>query len=238
MVPGAFTTVTPCRAASPDRGCTNPAYPAGSASAIPVGTRARSPGASSTSTAVTRSAPASPGWAYAGSGRSGSRRCTSTSSSLSGTAPKATFPDRAPGGPGHRLTAVADPAEYDERLTVPWWWWLVGAGIAGILAVEVHLAAPDLPVPAAYALTAALVAAALFALGRVRITVAAGQLRVADARLPLRFVAEVAPLDPAGKRTLLGPKGDPADPTPYWLVSTRRPVALAAALQAARARSS
>jgi len=155
----------------------------------------------------------------------------------------------------HRLPAVAEPPGYEERLTVPWWWWPISAGIAGILAVEVHLAARGLPVPAAYAATAAVVAAALLALGRVRITVRQGELLVADARLPLRVVAEVAPLDAAGKRTLLGPQGDPAafvvqrawapgavylrlddaaDPTPYWLVSTRRPAALAAALNAAR----
>src|SRR5687768_9814125 len=48
---------------------------------MPVGTRARSPGARVTSTAVTRSAPASPGWAYAGSGSSGSSRRTATSRS-------------------------------------------------------------------------------------------------------------------------------------------------------------
>ena len=72
MVPGALTMDSPCRAASPERGWTSATYPSGSASAMPVGTSARSPGASVTSTVVTRSAPASPGWAYAGSGRSGS----------------------------------------------------------------------------------------------------------------------------------------------------------------------
>ena len=44
MVPGVFTIDSPCRAASPERGCTSATYPSGSASAIPVGTRARSPG--------------------------------------------------------------------------------------------------------------------------------------------------------------------------------------------------
>ncbi len=44
IVPGALTSVTPCRAASPDLGCTNAAKPSGSAIAIPVGTTARSPG--------------------------------------------------------------------------------------------------------------------------------------------------------------------------------------------------
>src|SRR5690242_1607747 len=78
-VPGAFTSVTPCLAARPERGCTNAAYPSGRAIAIPVRTRARSPGPSSTSSAAVRSAPASPGWAYDGSGTPGSRRWISTS---------------------------------------------------------------------------------------------------------------------------------------------------------------
>jgi len=150
---------------------------------------------------------------------------------------------------------VADPAEYDERLTVPLWWWLVGAVVAGVLAMEVHLALRQQPVLVAVLPAAAVVAGLLLAAGRTRVTVRAGQLRVAGARLTLDVVAEVAPLDAAGKRILLGPKGDPAafvvqrawapgavylrlddpaDPTPYWLVSTRRPAALAAALQAAR----
>src|SRR6266568_8794781 len=78
-VPGAFTSVTPCLAARPERGCTNAAYPSGSAIASPVRTSARSPGCSSMSSVVVRSAPASPGWAYDGSGTPGSRRLISTS---------------------------------------------------------------------------------------------------------------------------------------------------------------
>src|ERR1700729_337679 len=83
-VPGAFTSVTPCFAARPERGCTNAAYPSGSAMASPVRTSARSPGASSTSSAAVRSAPASPGWAYDGSGTPGSSRLISTSGSERG----------------------------------------------------------------------------------------------------------------------------------------------------------
>src|SRR5436190_13700546 len=50
------------------------------ASATPVGIAARPPRAAIvTSSRATRSAPASPGWAYAGSGRSGSSRTTGTS---------------------------------------------------------------------------------------------------------------------------------------------------------------
>jgi hypothetical protein len=145
---------------------------------------------------------------------------------------------------------------YDERLRVPLWWWAIGAGIAAILTVEIHLADRDWPGWVGALPAAAVVAAGLMALGRIRITVRDGQLRVADAALPLRYVSEVAPLDAAGKRTLLGPAGDPAafvvqrawapgavylrlddpdDPTPYWLVSTRHPERLAEAVLAGQA---
>ncbi len=55
--------------------------PRASASAIPVGTKARSPGPSVRSTAETKSAPASPGCAYAGIGSPASSRDSITSSS-------------------------------------------------------------------------------------------------------------------------------------------------------------
>src|SRR5690606_38480465 len=60
MVPGALSTVTPARRASPERGRTCPSWPAGMASASPVGTAARSPGArrSGSSMAADRSMPA------------------------------------------------------------------------------------------------------------------------------------------------------------------------------------
>jgi hypothetical protein len=153
---------------------------------------------------------------------------------------------------------VEDPPEYDERLTVPVWWWLPGAGAAAVLAIELHLAAPSVPLLAVVLPVAALLVGLLLALGRTRVTVRSGELQVAGARLPLRLVSEVAPLDAAGRRVLLGPAGDPAafvvhrawapgavylrldDPagvTPYWLVSTQRPAKLADAVQAARLRS-
>jgi hypothetical protein len=99
-------------------------------------------------------------------------------------------------------------------------------------------------------------AGALWRLGRLRVAVEDGELRVDDARLPVRFVGGVTVLGAPEKRILLGTaahpyafvvqrpwiKGavqvhlnDPADPTPYWVVSSRRPAALAATLLAARA---
>lgn len=98
-------------------------------------------------------------------------------------------------------------------------------------------------------------AVGLWWFGRLRVAVAGGsgepELIVDDARLPLRYVADAIPLDAAGQRELLGPaaeplafvvrrpwiKGavqvvldDPADPTPYWLISAPDPERLAAAL--------
>lgn len=146
-------------------------------------------------------------------------------------------------------------ARYTERLDLPWWLWLGGFAVAGLLAAEVWLGASGVRawLPFVLLLPACLVS--LLWLGRIRVTVDDGELRVDDARLPARFVAEVIPLDAAGRREVLGVGADPlafviqrpwipgavqvvlddpADPTPFWVVSTRRPVRLAEALLAAR----
>lgn len=96
---------------------------------------------------------------------------------------------------------------------------------------------------------------ALWWLGRIRVAVADGELCVDDARLPVRFVADAIALDAAGRREVLGVGADPlafvvqrpwiagavqvvlddpADPTPFWVVSSRHPVQLAAAILTAR----
>lgn len=90
--------------------------------------------------------------------------------------------------------------------------------------------------------------------GRIRVAVEDGEFRVDDARLPIRFISQVGVLSAQAKRDALGPRADPyafvvqrpwlreavlvmlddpADPTPYWVVSSRRPASLAAVLQAA-----
>ncbi|EWM65232.1 hypothetical protein MCBG_02365 [Micromonospora sp. M42] len=97
--------------------------------------------------------------------------------------------------------------------------------------------------------------AALWWLGRIRVEVRDGERRVDDAHLPVRYVADVVPLDAAGRREVLGVGSDPLafvvqrpwidgavqvvlddpeDPTPFWVVSTRHPVQLAVAVLAAR----
>jgi hypothetical protein len=144
---------------------------------------------------------------------------------------------------------------YSERLSVPWWSWPLLLGVAALLAAEVGLGAPGLRTWVPYAVLLPLTAVGLWWAGRIRVAVSGGELRVDDARLPARFVADAIPLDAAGKRELLGvgadPLGfvvqrpwlsgavqvlldDPADPTPYWVVSSRHPDRLAAALLSAR----
>lgn len=152
-----------------------------------------------------------------------------------------------------------DPS-YDERLRVPWFWWPPALAVVGMLAAQLGLgiAMIEAWLPAAVLLPAA--AVALWWLGRLRVAVvdhggAEAELIVDDARLPLRFVADAIPLDASAQRELLGPaadplafmvrrpwiKGalqvvldDPADPTPYWLISVRDPERLAAALTEGR----
>lgn len=127
--------------------------------------------------------------------------------------------------------------------------------MAALLAVEIWMGAPGVRAWLPFAVLLPATVAGLAWLGRIRIAVRDCELRVDDARLPVRFVADVVPLDAAGRREVLGVGADPlafvvqrpwvpgavqvvlddpADPTPFWVVSTRRPVELAEALLAAR----
>lgn len=144
---------------------------------------------------------------------------------------------------------------YAERLVLPWWLWLPALGLAGLLAAEVHLGAGGARAWVPYAVLLPLTALGLWWLGRIRVAVTDGELRVDDARLPVRYIGQVVALDAAGKREILGPSAhplafvvqrpwvpgvvqvvldDPADPTPYWIVSSRRPERLAAVLRTAQ----
>jgi len=89
------------------------------------------------------------------------------------------------------------------------------------------------------------------ALGRTRVQVVDGELRVGRAVLPLRHVGRADVVERRGKQAALGPEldpsafvlhrgwvgrlvrvevTDPADPTPYWVFSVRDPDGLISAL--------
>lgn len=168
--------------------------------------------------------------------------------------------DRPRGPAGRSLTRV--DSGYDERLTVPWFWWPPALAVVGMIAAQLGVGVAVLPpwLPAAVLLPATV--AALWWWGRLRVWVTedhgGGELRVDDARLPLRHVADAIPVDAAGQRELLGPAADPlafvvrrpwireavqvvlddpADPTPYWLISAPAPERLTAMLTGAGPRA-
>lgn len=144
---------------------------------------------------------------------------------------------------------------YRERLAVPVSWWLLLGGLtASVWVVYHHAYGPSVSIPVGLGL-AALGAVLLLAYGALTIRVDDAGFRVGRAVLPLSAVGDVAAfsgpdaraarghdLDPRAFTALRGyvdgvvraRVADPADPTPYWVVSTRRPERLVAVLEAAR----
>ncbi|HET8560912.1 MAG TPA: DUF3093 domain-containing protein [Marmoricola sp.] len=145
---------------------------------------------------------------------------------------------------------------YSERLHVPLRWWVQATMFLATFWIAFIVAMPAwLAWTAAGALAAATYALFLW-VGSVRVAVADGELRAGSAHIPVRLLGTPQPLDeeetrrvhgvgadaraflltrPYVKRSVLVPVEDPADPTPYWLVSTRHPGSLATALTAATA---
>lgn len=153
--------------------------------------------------------------------------------------------------PGERSTTKLGHAvqPHTERLLVPWWWWPIGLALGAFLATEIGFGVPGVRTWLAYVLVIPLTLGALWWWGRIQIQVSTTELAVDDARITLEFIAAARPLHGAQRRGALGPElhpaafvvqrpwidgvvqialDDPADPTPYWLVSSRDPDALAA----------
>jgi hypothetical protein len=150
---------------------------------------------------------------------------------------------------------VQGVSSYSERLTVPWWAWPAGFAAASFCAAELAMGFLPLRVPLTFIVACALAAAGLIGLSRIRVSVRDGEFLVDDARLPVEFISTVEVIDAEARRDLLGVDAeplafvilrswvrggvridldDPDDPTPYWFVSSRRPVELAEALRQAR----
>jgi len=144
---------------------------------------------------------------------------------------------------------------YVERLHVPVLWWLLAIPTALSLGGYFYEAGLTDPWPPLIMLgLGALFTVALISLGRARLVISDGCLRAGGAVLPLASVSEVVPLDERQSARLRGPKGDPAaylysrpylkrhvylaleDPrVPYWMIGTRHPAELAAAIEMCRA---
>ena len=141
---------------------------------------------------------------------------------------------------------------YDERLAAPPLWWVGGLAVSLMLAAGVHAGGSGARAVVPYVLLPLVVLGVLAYTSRGRVRVQDGVLHVPGARIPLTHVGGVTPLDREGTRRVRGPLAeprayvatrpwlpasvqvqveDPEDDTPYWLVGTRDPQALAAALQ-------
>ena len=146
-------------------------------------------------------------------------------------------------------------ASYEERLTPPIAWWLVGAGFVTTVWWIFVIATPQWLAWLAAAVAFALVVGLLGHYGSARLAVADGELRAGRAHVPLTLCGAVEPLDRDQTRRAGGaeadaraylllrpyiatavrvPIDDPQDPVPYWLLSTRQPERLAAAVRAGR----
>jgi hypothetical protein len=150
---------------------------------------------------------------------------------------------------------ASDPgAGYAERLAVPLRWWALATMFLASLLLAFLVA---LPAWVAFAATAALTlgtVALLVGYGSATVVVDAGRLSAGRARIPVSVLARPEALGAEATRRALGPEADarayllvrpyvresvrvavvdPGDPTPYWLLSSRHPRRLAAAIEEA-----
>ncbi|MCV7363794.1 DUF3093 domain-containing protein [Mycolicibacterium neworleansense] len=153
--------------------------------------------------------------------------------------------------------ATTQSVQYRERLWVPWWWSLPAAVLAGVIAFEIGLAAPAIPAWLPYVLLFGVAGAVLMWFSKtelkvVRLSSGVTELYVGDAHLPTSVISRSAEVPRSAKSAALGRQLDPAayvvhrawvgpmvlvvlddpdDPTPYWLVSSRHPDRVLAALR-------
>jgi hypothetical protein len=153
---------------------------------------------------------------------------------------------------------VPEGSDYAERLTVPLRWWVQATMLLATLWLAFAVAIP-LWAASLSAGGLLLVVYGLFAwVGSARLAVHDGVLEAGAARIEVRHLGGCHALQAEETRRVLGVQADaraflvtrpylkrsvkvvladPADPTPYWLLSTRHPRRLAAALMAAGERS-
>ncbi len=141
--------------------------------------------------------------------------------------------------------------EYAERLTVPLRWWVQGTMLVATLWLAVVVALPALAATAVTVVALGLLVLGFMSYGAARVAVEDGWFRAGRARIAMQHLGAVEALDAEATRRTAGVDADaraylllrpyvaravrveisdPADPTPYWLVSSRHPDTLASAL--------
>lgn len=144
---------------------------------------------------------------------------------------------------------------YRERLHIPWWWGVIGFLFVASIAVVVFFSMDTVPALAVSLLSLVGVGLFLVAYSRTLIAVENGAVRAGRNHLEAAYIGGAEALCGDAARRALGPESDsraflftrpfvrdvvrievadPADPHPHWLVSTRRPQELAAAVEALR----
>lgn len=162
------------------------------------------------------------------------------------------------GHAGGIILGVSDTARttYHERLRVPLRWWAQGTMLVATLWLTLIVALVEHAPWVAWLATGLAMAglvAFLRGYGDARVVVGEDWFRAGRARIEAAHVGTAEPLDaeetrrvagrdadaraylllrPYLKRSVKVQINDPADPAPYWLVSSRHPDALAGALNA------
>jgi hypothetical protein len=149
---------------------------------------------------------------------------------------------------------VSDPPEaaYRERLGVPLRWWVQGTMLVATLWLALIVAVPGAVAWSVSALALLALSAALRGYGSAVVEVRDGELRAGRAHIAAVHLGTAESLDagetkraagveadaraflllrPYVKRAVRVEITDPADPAPYWLVGSRRPDELAAAIE-------
>ncbi|UYM05259.1 DUF3093 domain-containing protein [Solicola gregarius] len=145
--------------------------------------------------------------------------------------------------------------EYAESLYAPPSWWLLSAGFAIIVWWVFVLATPMAFAVGAGAVVAIALGIALWAYGREGVEVHAGEVLACGARIEVAYCGDAVALDAERTAAVRGRDADARaylairpyvatavrldivdarDPTPYWLISSRDPARLVAAIDAAR----
>lgn len=145
---------------------------------------------------------------------------------------------------------------HTERLRVPVWWWVALAAVTALAFALAVVVGAAWWMWLLAVLVPALFAWLFVTVGRERIEVESdgqggGTLYAGRARLPFDAISRSAVVPATAKQAAMGRQldpeafvvhrgyiptmvivvlDDPVDPTPYWLISTRDPEGLAAAL--------
>jgi hypothetical protein len=143
-------------------------------------------------------------------------------------------------------------ATHRERLSVPFRWWVQGTMLVATFWLAFVVSTPAVVAWSATAVLLLVMIGLFLAYGAPRVDVEGGWLRAGRARIAGEFLGDAEPLDAAETRRVAGPGADvraylllrpylkravrvsvrdDRDPTPYWLVSSRDPEHLAAAIR-------